>query len=147
MTGAQDGAIGPLTRAALEDPTDTHDALVEFVVARIAEDRAVLAEPLHEPPGAWNLPYEEQEAADDRRHGQPHSRNCGWRLGEGMDDACSCHVPARLSSQLDGFDRIVQNHARHMPGQRGYGASRYAVQCIARTWFDHAEFDETWLQP
>jgi hypothetical protein len=141
VSAAQDGTAGP---SAL-DPADTHDALVEFVVARIAEDRAVLAEPLHEPPGAWNLPREEQDAADDRRWAQPHSRNCGWRLGEGIDDACTCLVQKRLASQLDGFDRIVQNHARHAPGERGYGASRYAVQCIARTWFDHAEFDETWL--
>ena len=39
---------------------------------------------------------------------------------------------------------IVANHVRLAPGQDGWDASRYAVQCLANIYSEHPGFDPTW---
>jgi hypothetical protein len=95
-------------------------SLTEFLLARIAEDEAVANEADWAMQGKWYVD------ADDK-----------------VDEYVRRLAPARALAECEAKRRIVANHLRHNPGESGYGASRYAVACLAMT-YDHPDYQAEW---
>jgi hypothetical protein len=53
-----------------------------------------------------------------------------------------CHE--RVLAECEAKRRIVENASRHAPGQRGYGASNFAAQCIALPYRNHPDYKQEW---
>jgi hypothetical protein len=51
---------------------------------------------------------------------------------------------ARILAECEAKRRIVEEHHRHDAGQRGYGATRYAVLCLAAVYADHPDYRPEW---
>lgn len=90
------------------------DKLVLFLIARLAEDEA-----------------------------RGHSLVSQWY---DVGNACqSCGTDgARVLADVKAKREIVKNAQRHLPGERGYGASHFAVMQLASVYSDHPDFDPSW---
>lgn len=88
--------------------------------------------------------YEDDDALDgyfewDARHErQPHEAKCAWRVGEGLDDECSCGYPAYVLADLAAKRAVLELHrdltSRKDIYNRGYdeGADLSAIELRAR---------------
>lgn len=130
----------------------------EFLLARIAEDeavaRAATAGPWHwDPPSGEDWPGSDESlmssALDEDGHALPVLYSWGYDAsGIDGEDGDRAHIvrwdPARVLAECKAKRRIVENHQRHTPGERGYGASREAVRALASVYADHPDFDPAW---
>lgn len=127
--------------------------LEEFLLARIAEDEAAAQ--------ADDVDWDEDDfEAQYALHGaQPHTLNCGWRLGESLSQECSCGIPARVLAECDARRRIVEEFTARdgdvelMLGNRGptfdrrqreWSGLRLALRILAAMYADHPDYDEGW---
>lgn len=39
-----------------------------------------------------------------------HTSTCGWRVGEGLDNECTCPVPAAVLAQCEAHTRILDEY-------------------------------------
>lgn len=65
-----------------------------------------------------------------------------------IDEADGAHIarhdPARVLADCEARRKVVRNAQTYLPGESGYGAATYAVQCLAAVYSDHPDYDETW---
>ena len=114
--------------------------LTEFLLARIAEDEEVAQSAT---PGRW-----EQDSGWSITAPPPEDW-CGPNVvveTKQRNDAefIASHNPARVLAECAAKRKVVANHLRYNPGQSGYGASRYAVACLAMT-YDHPDYQAEWM--
>lgn len=133
------------------------DPMVEFVLARVAEYEAAARAAS---PGGWHYGdvdsvaggtlYDKSRTIASLIYEQPgdHDGSIVRHLLEPEADANGAHIarhdPARVLAECEAKRRIVENHLRHSPGERGYGASRYAVAALARAHSDHPDYQARW---
>jgi hypothetical protein len=120
--------------------------LTEFLLARITEDEIVALESKSSGDGAW---VEETRASG----GFGDIRSSSWD-GHAVlyDDSGNRedrdHIlrwdPARVLRECEAKRRIIENHERHAATRQGWGASRYAVQCLATVYADHPDYLPEW---
>lgn len=77
---------------------------VEFLLARVAEDEARIAQ---QSPWTDDDDYAASDLAAKRYDEQAHSKHCGCRMGE-YADPCSCWWPRRLQQECEAKRRIVE---------------------------------------
>lgn len=129
-------------------------SIVEFLLARIAEDEAVACQssnPFAEDEFDVAL-WDDLQRAEDRYNIQPHGRDCGWKLGEGMQGDCTCMWPARVLAECEAKRRIVNSlHEAlgyatdgDLSGKAAAVAYYDALQAIAVPYADHLDYRPAW---
>jgi len=116
--------------------------LTEFLLARIAEDEAVAREG---DPWATGDVYDDRVA---RWNAQPHAKECGWKMGEGISSECACGYPSRVLAECEAKRRIVdlaKREAYFSGGLSGIGAS--LLLALASVYSDHPDYRAEWTTP
>lgn len=114
--------------------------LTEFLTAMIDGDERIARQT--NPHGAeWDdAEWDVQAVAEVLWDAQPHGRRCGWRMGEGLDGACTCGHPARVLAECEAKRRIV---AEVLPTHPDYDPL-YVQKVLALPYADHPDYDEAW---
>lgn len=127
--------------------------LVEFLLARVAEDEAVAAAP---------APREQGDDGDfwfdGRSESQWHTARCGLRMGEYMEP-CQCDARTRVALECAAKRRVaaafvqIDAMARDMSANdstlaiQAYGTAqglRTALRLLALPHADHPDYEEAW---
>jgi hypothetical protein len=70
------------------------EGLVTWLLLQVAEDeRKATAKSEYAKPEASHLDHPAEDSW--------HTHRCGWRVGEGLDESCTCGVPARVLAECD----------------------------------------------
>lgn len=130
-------------------------SIVEFLEARIAEDEAVARQsrnPVFDDDYDGVANRDEVQRGSDRWDIQPHGRDCGWRLGEGMQLDCTCMWPSRVLAECVAKRAILDLWAEangyasdgDLSGTIAVTAYCYALRAIALPYAGHPDYRQEW---
>lgn len=128
--------------------------LVEFLLARLSwEERLARAAAGDFP--EWVDSSEETIDGDNvyftvrAKHGRTWEPDYFLSVREDRRDAdrvthISMWDPARVIADVEMKRLIIENFLRIPAGERGYGAARYALRCLALPYAKHPHYQEEW---
>lgn len=117
--------------------------MFSFLAARLAEDeqRAMRAA------FGWGTEWR-AEAADAEDWHVVHASGQTDMVGcedEDVIEHIAAMDPGRLLAEVAAKRGMIENAERIPPGHSGFGASRFAVRCLASIYAAHPDFRREWL--
>lgn len=123
------------------------DEIIAFIRARLNDDEWVaLAERLEWDVEWKDANYEASDEAERLVQRQIHTRNCGWRMGEGLESSCTCDVPARVLADIESKRKIL-DLCEFWLVESDHGVDPCAVAVIhemAQPFAEHPAFKPEW---